>query len=80
MHVLRDGGQGCPNFIVAPDIAETLSLIDMRLAPQDGADLAWLYAHGEVVERADSEDAIVLKVRLDPAQAARFARRREGKR
>ncbi len=74
-------GEGCDELLALLDrrIAETLSLIDVRLAPQDGADLAWLYAHGEVVERADSEDAIVLKVRLDPAQAARFERRRTGK-
>lgn len=71
-------GEGCAELLALLDrrIAETLSLIEVTLAPQDGADLAWLYAHGEVVERADSEDAIVVKVRLDPAQAARFARRR----
>ena len=74
-------GEGCAELLALLDrrIAEALSLIEVTLAPQDGADLAWLYAHGEVVERADSDEAIVLKVRLDPAQAARFARRREGK-
>ncbi len=75
-------GEGCAELLALLDrrIAEKLSLIEVTLAPQDGADLAWLYAHGEVVERADSEDAIVVKVRLDPAQAARFARRRRSSR
>lgn len=74
-------GEGCAELLALLDrrIAEKLSLIEVTLAPQDGADLAWLYAHGEVVERADSEDAIVLKVRLDPAQAARFERRRSSR-
>ncbi len=74
-------GEGCAELLALLDrrIAETLSLIEVTLAPQDGADLAWLYAHGEVIERADGEEAIVLKVRLDPAQAARFARRRAGR-
>jgi len=73
--------------VTGEGISELLALLDQRLsaafaleeitlAPQDGADLAWLYAHGEVVERRDSEDAIRLKVRLDTEHAARFRRRR----
>ena len=57
-------------------LAAKLALDEITLAPQDGADLAWLYAHGEVVERHDSDDAIRLKVRLDPEHAQRFRRRR----
>jgi GTP-binding protein HflX len=57
-------------------LSAKLALEEITLAPQDGADLAWLYAHGEVVERHDSEDAIRLKVRLEPEHAARFRRRR----
>ena len=57
-------------------LAAKLALDEITLAPQDGADLAWLYAHGEVVERHDSDDAIRLKVRLDPEHAQRFQRRR----
>ena len=44
------------------------------LPPSDGARLAWLYAHGEVVGRADGEDAIHVSVRLQPADRARFER------
>ena len=43
----------------------------------DGAALAWLYDHGDVVERTDDERFVHVKVRLDTADAARFARRRE---
>lgn len=44
-----------------------------EIAPEDGAALAWLYQHGEVVERLDREDAIVVDVRLFPADEERFA-------
>ncbi len=39
---------------------------------QDGAALAWLYAHGEVLERVDGEDSVAVTVRLLPADQARF--------
>ncbi len=38
----------------------------------DGARLAWLYEHGEVVDREDGEDAAHVTVRLLPADRARF--------
>ena len=45
---------------------------DYAIAPADGARIAWLYQHGEVLERADADDAIRLRVRLLPADRARF--------
>ncbi len=68
------------------EIADLLALIDERLGAgrklveiavphSDGAALAWLYRHGEVVDRRDDEDATHLTVRLDAADAARFAQR-----
>jgi GTP-binding protein HflX len=48
----------------------------IALAPAEGAALAWLYAHGEVLERRDSAEAIHLAVRLSPADRARFDSRR----
>lgn len=70
--------EGIPELLELLDrtLATKIALSEFTLAPQDGADLAWLYAHGEVVERHDSEDAIRLKVRLDPEHLARFRRRR----
>ena len=52
----------------------------VRLPVQDGASLAWLYAHGEVVTRDDDEETIALTVRLLPADKARFARQHAGAR
>jgi GTP-binding protein HflX len=42
---------------------------------QDGAALAWLHEHGEVVRRRDDESNAYLEVALDPADWARFERR-----
>jgi len=55
-------------------IAEGKETVDYSLPPEDGARLAWLYQHGEVVERHDEEAAIRLTVRLLPADRARFER------
>ena len=46
---------------------------DYVLGPEDGARLAWLYRHGEVVARSDAEDGIRVTARLSPADHARFA-------
>lgn len=48
----------------------------IALGPAEGAALAWLYAHGEVLDRRDGEDAIHLAVRLSPEDRARFDSRR----
>jgi len=47
--------------------------LDIPLA--DGAAIAWLYQHGEVIHRDDDDTAAHMTVRLDPADAARFERR-----
>jgi GTP-binding protein HflX len=68
-------------------MAELMALIDRRLADRrepveidlsyaDGALLAWLHEHGEVLERSDHADRIHLRVALDPAARARLERRR----
>jgi GTP-binding protein HflX len=56
-------------------IAEGMEVADYDIPPQDGARVAWLYQHGEVIERHDDEDAVRMKVRLLPADRARFERR-----
>lgn len=45
---------------------------DYAIPPQDGARLAWLYEHGEVLARRDGAKAIRITVRLTPANRARF--------
>ena len=48
---------------------------EISLDPAQGAALAWLHAHGEVVDQDYAEDGtILLSVRLDPADYERFRR------
>ena len=70
-------GEGCRRLLEVLDrrTAENWPLVDVSIGLEDGAGLAWLYDHGEVVERRDGDDAIHLKVRLNPANAERLARR-----
>lgn len=49
-----------------------METIEVSLPTTDGAGLAWLYQHGEVLDRQDGEEAIRLTVRLAPADRARF--------
>ena len=45
---------------------------EYRIPPQDGARIAWLYEHGEVLSRADEDDAVRITVRLTKPNRARF--------
>ena len=49
-------------------------LLDLTLKTADGKALAWLYQHGDVIERDDEAENIHLKVRLDEKDASRFER------
>jgi GTP-binding protein HflX len=56
-------------------MAAGLETIEIRLSPSDGAGIAWLYAHGEVLSREDGDEAVRLTVRISPADRARFEQR-----
>jgi GTPase len=70
-------GEGLPALksVVDERIAAGMELADYDIPAQDGARLAWLYQHGEVVGRHDADAAVRVKVRLLPADRARFERR-----
>jgi GTP-binding protein HflX len=69
-------GEGLEDLKATIDrrIAEGMELAHYDIPPQDGARLAWLYQHGEVLDRADDEEAVHVTVRLLPADRARFER------
>ena len=70
-------GEGLEGLKASIDlwIAQGMEVANYDTPPQDGARMAWLYQHGEVVERHDDDAAVHLKVRLLPADRARFERR-----
>jgi GTPase len=75
-------GEGTDRLLAAIEerLAAGRSLRDVVLPPEDGAGLAWLYRHGEVLARKDDADGIRLSVRMSPADMARFERRQDAER
>ncbi len=63
-----------PDLLDRTLAAERL-VVDLDVPLTDGAAIAWLYRHGEVLRRDDDEHRAHLVVRLDAADAARFERR-----
>lgn len=70
-------GEGCSDLLATLDscLASQALCVELHLPLQAGAELAWLYAHAEVIERHDTIAGINLRLRLSPADAARFFRR-----
>ena len=69
-------GEGVPALEAAIDarIAAGMETAAYDIPPADGARLAWLYEHGEVLTRSDADRAIHVTVRLRPEDRARFER------
>ena len=67
-------GEGLPALLRDIDrrISAGMEVADYLLPPDDGARLAWLYQHGEVLHRADGEDGVRVRVRLLPSNRSRF--------
>ena len=67
-------GEGLPALLTAIDarLAAQLLVLDAHVPVSDGARLAWLYRHGEVVAREDGEAELRLTVRLSAADKARW--------
>jgi len=61
-------GQGLDRLVqrIQDVLGDKLSELELDLGFDEGATLAWIYEHGEVLDRADGEDGIHLRVRLDP--------------
>lgn len=83
--VPRRAGSVAVSAITGEGFADLLALLDERIAAgmeqasytiphTDGARLAWLYEHGEVIARDDGEEATEVTVRLLPSDRARFER------
>lgn len=67
-------GEGCEELL---DLLDRRIDIDRRLVRlevplSDGAAIAWLYRHGEVIERRDDERHAHVEVRLSDADLGRF--------
>jgi GTPase len=70
-------GEGCDALLVLLDhrLEGDREAIELDVPLSDGAAIAWLYAHGEVVDRRDDETRAYLAVRLSQADLGRFKHR-----
>jgi GTP-binding protein HflX len=70
-------GEGIDTLVAAIDawLAGDRDVVELTLPASDGAGIAWLYRHGEVLARAEDEGKLTLRVSLAPADRARFERR-----
>ncbi len=83
----RGNGEVLVSALTGEGVADLLAAIDRYLAKNksrsvtlavaldDGAALAWLYNHGQVLERRDDARHAHLRIDLDPADLARFHHR-----
>ena len=73
-------GEGCDELLSRIDarLASGRQILDLTIDHGDGATMAWLYRHGEILNRVDDEKSCHLRVGLNAADAARFAHRGSG--
>lgn len=70
-------GEGLENLsaLIARCLQRDHEVLDLKLDAADGETLAWLYRHGQVLEREEQEQFMRLRVSLSPLQRARFEQR-----
>jgi GTP-binding protein HflX len=67
-------GEGCDDLVALIDrqLEGDRRAVQLKVPLSDGATLAWLYEHGEVVHRADDENEAHVEVRISDADLGRF--------
>jgi GTP-binding protein HflX len=75
-------GEGMDRLLAALEerLAEGRRVVEIDVDLADGASLAWLYRHGQVLKRTDGDTSAHLTVGLAPADLKRFEYRREAAR
>ncbi len=79
--VSATSGQGVDDFLALLDgrLASGRELVTLDVPHADGAAMAWLHKHGEVIGQTDGGDCHArVEVRLDPADVERFKKRFAG--
>ncbi|CCQ73796.1 GTPase HflX [Magnetospira sp. QH-2] len=67
-------GEGCASILAMIDarLSVAWETVELALRPTEGKMLAWLYNHGEVLAREDTEDHTAVTVRLSPENLGRL--------
>ena len=69
-------GEGCDDLLARIDAQLSASnrVVDVEIAVRDGKNLAWLYRHGEIIERDDDQDCARIRISLSDANRNRLER------
>ena len=72
-------GQGLDTLLTLVDreLSRDRRIFTFKIGLADGATIAWLYRHGEVLNRSDDDAFAHFRVSLTPADADRLERRRK---
>ncbi|MCB1782610.1 MAG: GTPase HflX [Alphaproteobacteria bacterium] len=67
-------GSGIESLLktIAEIASRAHQVYNLNIRPEDGKALAWLYAHGDVLERKDSEKKISVKVAMEDTNYNKF--------
>jgi GTP-binding protein HflX len=70
-------GEGCDTLlrVIDENLNGDRRVVELAVELSDGASIAWLYQHGQVIERRDDEQFAHIRVGLEAADLARFERR-----
>jgi GTP-binding protein HflX len=70
-------GEGCDRLLDEIDrrLRAGRQTVEYDLPSGDGASIAWLHAHGQVLESRTDGETLHVVVALDPADRARFEHR-----
>ena len=70
-------GEGIEHLLLRleSELAGANIVFQLDVAPEDGEGLAWVYRHGRVLARAESEGGLRLELSVDPHEVPRFETR-----
>ena len=70
-------GEGCDSVLALIDrrLSARRRQVTVALELEEGEALAWLYSHGEVLDRRDEGLATEIDVKLSPADLERFLKK-----
>lgn len=68
-------GEGCENLLtlISSRLSKDREIIDVSIEIDNGADIAWLYRHGEVLRRVEDSEFVHFRVGLHSADWGRFS-------
>ncbi|MGE0733272.1 MAG: GTPase HflX [Alphaproteobacteria bacterium] len=73
-------GEGCDRLLGVLDdrLGSLRKIVELAVPHTEGAALAWLYRHGEIIDRQDGEFSSRLKLSINPIDLERFRQKFPG--